>query len=125
MIRMLDHTAAVGFEVAEAPTLENLFGRYSFVLSGTEGAMKETFGSSAHGAGRKIGRRAAKKAAKGRNLRRELEDKGILIRAANKTTIDEEMPEAYKDAAEVVDTTDRARIGKKVARLRPLIVVKG
>jgi tRNA-splicing ligase RtcB len=100
-------------------------GRYSFVLSGTEGAMKETFGSSAHGAGRKIGRRAAKKAAKGRNLRRELEDKGILIRAASRATIDEEAPEAYKDAAEVVDTTDGAGIGKKVARLRPLIVVKG
>jgi tRNA-splicing ligase RtcB len=100
-------------------------GRYSFVLAGTEGAMSETFGSSAHGAGRKMGRRAAKKAAKGRNLRRELEDKGILVRAANRATIDEEMSEAYKDAAEVVDTTDGAGIGRKVARLRPLIVVKG
>ncbi len=100
-------------------------GRYSFVLVGTEGAMRETFGSSAHGAGRKMGRRAAKRAAKGRNLKRELEDKGILIRAASKATIDEEMSEAYKDATEVVDTTDRAGIGKKVARLRPRIVVKG
>jgi tRNA-splicing ligase RtcB len=100
-------------------------GRYSFVLSGTEGAMSDTFGSSAHGAGRKMGRRAAKRAAKGRNLKRELEDKGILIRAANKATIDEEISEAYKDATEVVDTTDGAGIGKKVARLRPLIVVKG
>jgi tRNA-splicing ligase RtcB len=100
-------------------------GRYSFVLVGTEGAMSETFGSSAHGAGRKMGRRAAKRAAKGRNLKRELEDKGILIRAASKATIDEEMSEAYKDATEVVDTTDGAGIGKKVVRLRPLIVVKG
>jgi tRNA-splicing ligase RtcB (3'-phosphate/5'-hydroxy nucleic acid ligase) len=100
-------------------------GRYSFVLAGTEGAMSETFGSSAHGAGRKMGRRAAKRAAKGRNLKRELEDKGILIRAASKATIDEEISEAYKDATEVVDTTDGAGIGKKVARLRPLIVVKG
>jgi tRNA-splicing ligase RtcB len=100
-------------------------GRYSFVLAGTEGAMSETFGSSAHGAGRKMGRRAAKRAAKGRNLKRELEDKGILIRAASKATIDEEMPEAYKDATEVVDTTEGAGIGKKVARLKPLIVVKG
>lgn len=100
-------------------------GRYSFVLAGTEGAMSETFGSSAHGAGRKMGRRRARKAAKGRNLRRELEDKGILIRAANRATIDEEMSEAYKDATEVVDTTDGAGIGKKVARLRPMIVVKG
>ncbi len=100
-------------------------GRYSFVLVGTEGAMSETFGSSAHGAGRKMGRRAAKRAAKGRNLKRELEDRGILIRAASKATIDEEAPEAYKDASEVVNTTDGAGIGKKVARLRPMIVVKG
>jgi tRNA-splicing ligase RtcB (3'-phosphate/5'-hydroxy nucleic acid ligase) len=100
-------------------------GRYSFVLAGTEGAMSETFGSSAHGAGRKMGRKKAKRAAKGRNIRRELEDKGILIRAANRATVDEEMSEAYKDATEVVDTTDGAGIGKKVTRLRPLIVVKG
>jgi tRNA-splicing ligase RtcB len=100
-------------------------GRYSFVLAGTEGAMSETFGSSAHGAGRKLGRKKAKRAAKGRNIRGELEDKGILIRAANRATIDEEMSEAYKDATEVVDTTDRAGIGKKVARLRPLNVFKG
>jgi tRNA-splicing ligase RtcB len=100
-------------------------GRYSFILAGTEGAMSETFGSSAHGAGRKMGRKKAKKAAKGRNLKRELEDKGILIRVASRATIDEEAPEAYKDATEIVDTTDGAGIGKKVARLRPLIVVKG
>jgi tRNA-splicing ligase RtcB len=100
-------------------------GRYSFVLAGTKGAMSETFGSSAHGAGRKMGRRQAKRAAKGRNLKRELEDKGILIRAASRATIDEEMSEAYKDAAEVVETTHGAGIGRKVARLRPLIVVKG
>ncbi|MDP8952356.1 MAG: RtcB family protein [Actinomycetota bacterium] len=100
-------------------------GRYSFVLAGTEGAMNETYGSSAHGAGRKMGRRQAKKAAKGRNPRRELEGKGILVRAASRATIDEEMPEAYKDAAEVVETTHGAGVGRKVARLRPLIVVKG
>ena len=100
-------------------------GRYSFILAGTEGAMSETFGSSAHGAGRKMSRKKAKKAAKGRNLRREMEDKGILIRAASKATIDEEISEAYKDAAEVVETTHGAGIGRKVARSRPLIVVKG
>ncbi|MDQ3862425.1 MAG: RtcB family protein [Actinomycetota bacterium] len=100
-------------------------GRYSFVLAGTEGAMSETFGSSAHGAGRKMGRRAAKRSVKGRDIRRELQNRGILVRAASRATIDEEAPEAYKDASEVVDTTDGAGIGKKVARLRPLIVVKG
>ena len=100
-------------------------GRYSFVLAGTEGAMRETFGSSAHGAGRKMSRRRAKKAAKGRNLVREMGERGILVRAASRATVDEEMSEAYKDAAEVVDTTHEAGIGRKVARLRPLIVVKG
>jgi tRNA-splicing ligase RtcB len=100
-------------------------GRYSFVLAGTEGAMRETFGSSAHGAGRKMGRKKAKKAARGRNLVREMEDRGILVRAAGRATVDEEMSEAYKDAADVIEATHGAGIGRKVARLRPLIVVKG
>jgi tRNA-splicing ligase RtcB (3'-phosphate/5'-hydroxy nucleic acid ligase) len=100
-------------------------GRYSFVLAGTEGAMRETFGSSAHGAGRKMSRRRAKKAAKGRNLVREMEDNGILVRAAGRATVDEEMSEAYKDAADVIEATHGAGIGRRVARLRPLIVVKG
>src|SRR5215211_3880941 len=100
-------------------------GRYSFVLAGTEGAMRETFGSSAHGAGRKMSRKKAKKAAKGRNLIRELEDRGILVRAAGRATVDEEMSEAYKDAADVIEATHGAGIGRRVARLRPLIVVKG
>ena len=100
-------------------------GRYSFVLAGTEGAMRETFGSSAHGAGRKMSRRQAKKAARGRNLTREMEDAGILVRAAGRATVDEEMSEAYKDAADVIEATHGAGIGRKVARLRPLIAVKG
>jgi tRNA-splicing ligase RtcB len=100
-------------------------GRYSFVLAGTKGAMRETFGSSAHGAGRKMSRKKAKREAKGRNLVREMGEMGILVRAASRATVDEEMSEAYKDAAEVVETTHEAGIGRKVARLRPLIVVKG
>jgi tRNA-splicing ligase RtcB (3'-phosphate/5'-hydroxy nucleic acid ligase) len=100
-------------------------GRYSFVLAGTEGAMHETFGSSAHGAGRKMSRKKAKKAAKGRNLMGEMEDKGILVRAAGRATVDEEISEAYKDATDVIEATHGAGIGRKVARLRPLIVVKG
>jgi tRNA-splicing ligase RtcB len=100
-------------------------GRYSFVLAGTEGAMRETFGSSAHGAGRKMSRKKARKAARGRNLIREMKDLGILVRAAGRATVDEEMSEAYKDAADVIEATHGAGIGRKVARLRPLIVVKG
>ena len=100
-------------------------GRYSFVLAGTEGAMRETFGSSAHGAGRKMSRRRAKKAARDRDVVGEMREKGILVRAAGRATVDEEMSEAYKDAADVIEATHGAGIGRRVARLRPLIVVKG
>ncbi|MEW6636444.1 MAG: RtcB family protein [Actinomycetota bacterium] len=112
-------------EVGQPVLVPGDMGRYSFVLVGTEGAMRETFGSSAHGAGRKMSRRRAKKAAKGRDLIRELKEKGILVRAAGRATVDEEMSEAYKDAADVVGATHDAGIGRKVARLRPMIVVKG
>jgi tRNA-splicing ligase RtcB (3'-phosphate/5'-hydroxy nucleic acid ligase) len=100
-------------------------GRYSFVLAGTEGAMRETFGSSAHGAGRKMSRRKARKAARDRDVVGEMKEKGILVRAAGRATVDEEMSEAYKDAADVIEATHGAGIGRRVARLRPLIVVKG
>lgn len=100
-------------------------GRYSFVLVGTEGAMEASFGSSCHGAGRKMSRHQAKKVARTRNLVRELESQGILVRAATRATVDEEMPEAYKDVSEVVRAVEGAGIGRIVARLRPLIVVKG
>jgi len=100
-------------------------GRYSFVLVGTEAAMTRTFGSSCHGAGRRLSRHQAKRDARPRNLPRELEAQGILVRAASRATIDEEMPEAYKDVADVVKVVHEAGIGKKVARLRPWLVIKG
>ena len=100
-------------------------GRYSYVLVGTEGAYNETFGSSCHGAGRVMSRKAAKRMAKGRNIERELEDRGILIRAASRATVNEEIPEAYKDVKEVVHVVDRAGVGRIVAQLKPMGVVKG
>ncbi len=100
-------------------------GRYSFVLVGTAGAFDETFGSTCHGAGRRMSRHQAKKAARPRNVPRELEDRGIYIRAASRRTVDEEIPEAYKDVRQVVDVVHGAGIGKKVARLTPIGVVKG
>jgi tRNA-splicing ligase RtcB len=100
-------------------------GRYSFVLTGTEGAYAETFGSTCHGAGRRMSRHQAKKAARHRNVPRELEEQGILVRAASRRTVDEEIPEAYKDVAKVVDVVDAAGIGSKVAKLKPVAVVKG
>jgi tRNA-splicing ligase RtcB len=100
-------------------------GRYSYVLIGTERAFRETFGSSCHGAGRLLSRHQAKKLARARNLPRELETKGIVVRAASRATIDEELPEAYKDVAQVVDAVHAAGIARKVAQIKPLGVVKG
>jgi tRNA-splicing ligase RtcB len=100
-------------------------GRYSFVLLGTPGAYAETFGSTCHGAGRRLSRRQAKKSAAGRNLREEFRALGIEVRASSFGTVAEEVPEAYKDVADVVDVVHGAGIGRKVARLRPLGVLKG
>lgn len=100
-------------------------GRYSFVALGTQKAMEETFGSSCHGAGRNLSRHKAMKAAKGRNLLDELKEKGIVIQAKGFKTIAEEMPEAYKDVANVVDVMHKEGITKKIARLRPIGVIKG
>lgn len=100
-------------------------GRASFVLLGTEKAMQETFGSTCHGAGRVMSRHQAIKKAKGRAIWREMEDKGIIVRSAGRETLAEEMSEAYKDISRVVDVVHRAGISKKVARLRPMGVIKG
>jgi len=100
-------------------------GRASYVLLGTEKAMKETFGSTCHGAGRIMSRHQAIKRAKGRAIWREMEDRGIIVRSAGRETLAEEMSEAYKDVSSVVDVVHRAGISKKVARLRPLGVIKG
>mgnify|MGYP006284227993 FL=1 len=100
-------------------------GRYSYVLLGTQGAYDETFGSTCHGAGRRMSRRQAKKSSRSRKLREEFEEKGIQVRASSFGTVAEEVPEAYKDVAGVVDVVDGAGIGRKVVRLRPLGVLKG
>ena len=100
-------------------------GRYSYVLVGTAGAMDETFGSTCHGAGRVLSRHAAKKAARGRNIISELAAQGIVLRAAGRATVAEEISEAYKDVMEVVGVVQQAGIGRIVARLKPLAVIKG
>ena len=100
-------------------------GTESYVLCGTPKAMEETFGSTCHGAGRVLSRKAAKKSSKGRAIHRELADKGILVRWTGRTTLAEEMPDAYKDISEVVEVVHGAGISEKVAKLRPLVVVKG
>jgi len=100
-------------------------GTASYVLVGTQKAMEETFGSTCHGAGRVLSRNAAKKKSKGRSIARELEDRGVLVRWTGRFTMAEEMPEAYKDVSQVVEVVHGAGISQKVARLRPIAVVKG
>jgi tRNA-splicing ligase RtcB len=112
-------------EVGQPVLIPGDMGRYSYVLVGTETAMKETFGSTCHGAGRLLSRHQAKKVARGRAIVRELEDRGIYVRGAGKGTISEEISEAYKDVSDVVNVVQRAGIGKKVVRLKPMGVIKG
>jgi tRNA-splicing ligase RtcB len=100
-------------------------GRYSYVLVGTDRALKETFGSTCHGAGRLLSRHAAKKAAKGHNITAELAEMGVTVKGAGRATLVEEIPGAYKDVEDVVRVVHEAGIARKVARLRPLGVIKG
>ncbi|GBE01946.1 RNA-splicing ligase RtcB [bacterium BMS3Bbin06] len=112
-------------EVGQPVLIPGDMGRASFVLVGTEGSMSQTFGSTCHGAGRVMSRHKAIKRAKGRAIWREMEDAGIYVMSAGKRTLAEEMSEAYKDISSVVDVVHRAGISRKVARLRPIGVVKG
>jgi len=100
-------------------------GRYSFVAVGTEKAMEETFGSSCHGAGRNLSRKKAMQAGKGRNLISELKKQGVIVQAKGIRTVAEEMPAAYKDVSDVVNVMHKEGITKKVARLKPVGVIKG
>jgi tRNA-splicing ligase RtcB len=100
-------------------------GRYSYVALGTETAMKETFGSTCHGAGRVQSRAAAKRSLRGADVARALVEKGIMVKAGSMASLAEEASEAYKDVSEVVDITHQAGISCKVARAKPIGVVKG
>jgi tRNA-splicing ligase RtcB (3'-phosphate/5'-hydroxy nucleic acid ligase) len=112
-------------EVGQPVLVPGDMGRYSFVLAGTERAMAETFGSSCHGAGRRMSRAQAKKSARGRPIFREMEERGIFVRSDSAATVAEEISEAYKDVADVIDVMHGSGIARKVAKLVPLAVVKG
>ena len=100
-------------------------GRTSYVLVGTEQAMKETFGSTCHGAGRLQSRSAAKRHLSGRDVLDSLQSRGITVRAGSLAGLAEEAPEAYKDVSSVVGVAHNAGISKIVARTRPIGVIKG
>ena len=100
-------------------------GTASWVLLGTEGSMDRTYGSTCHGAGRVMSRKQAKREIWGEDLRQQLEEQGIRIRAGSLPGLAEEAPRAYKDVDEVIEVVTKAGIAAKVARLKPVVVIKG
>jgi tRNA-splicing ligase RtcB len=100
-------------------------GRYSYLCAGQERAMRETWGSTCHGAGRRRSRGEAKRLLKGVNVVRRLEEQGVIVRCQQEAALAEEASEAYKDVADVVDVLDHAGIARRVARFRPIGVIKG
>jgi tRNA-splicing ligase RtcB len=100
-------------------------GRASWVLAGQAGSMEQTFGTACHGAGRVMSRTAAVRHAQGRRIDKELEAKGVVARARSWKGLAEEQPAAYKDVDLVVEVVHKANLAKKVARMRPIGVIKG
>jgi tRNA-splicing ligase RtcB len=112
-------------DVGQPVLIPGSMGTASYVLVGTEKAMEETFGTVCHGAGRAMSRTAAKKGRDARVETKKLEEQGIILRAETRDGILEEVPEAYKDIDAVVDVVHNAGLARKVARLRPIGVIKG
>jgi len=111
--------------VGQPVLIPGSMGTASYVLRGTQKAMELTLGSSAHGAGRQLSRSKAIKVSSGINVRESLKQKNILVYSHSNKGLREEIPEAYKEIDEVIGTTVGAGISEKVARMRPLVVVKG
>ena len=116
---------AVYREIGQPVLVPGSMGTASYVLVGTETAMDETFGSTCHGAGRTMSRKAALKRARGEHVRTELADQGIVVRTGSLKGLAEEAPYAYKDVSLVVDSVAGAGLARKVARVRPVAVIKG
>ena len=112
-------------KIGQPVIIPGSMGTASWVLTGTEDSMSRSFGSSCHGAGRVMSRSRAKKEVQGAALRQELEERGIKVRAGSMPGLAEEAPSAYKNVDMVVETVSEAGIAKKVARLRPVAVIKG
>ena len=112
-------------ETGQPVLIPGSMGTASYILVGTKEAMKISLGSTCHGAGRRMSRKAAKKAIHGKTLKEELKQKGIYIQAGSTPGLAEEAPLAYKDIDEVIEIVHNAGIAKKIARLKPCIVIKG
>src|SRR5262249_30934831 len=100
-------------------------GTASYFLMGQEAAMRETFGSACHGAGRVMSRSAAKKGVTAKEIQKELESRGIIVQSLTREGLTEEKPEAYKDIESVVDVVHNVGLAARVARLKPIGVIKG
>jgi tRNA-splicing ligase RtcB len=112
-------------DIGQPVIIPGSMGTESYILVGLQGAMDATFGTTCHGAGRTLSRAAAKRQARAEDLVRELAQRGIRVKGASMAGIVEEAPDAYKDVARVVNVVHKAGIARKVARLRPLGVIKG
>ncbi|HEY7418855.1 MAG TPA: RtcB family protein [Ktedonobacteraceae bacterium] len=112
-------------EVGQPVLIPGDMGRYSFMLVGAPGSMEQSFGSCCHGAGRKQSRTAAKKSISPRDLLDQLAARGVTVRVHSKNLLSEEAPTAYKDAQQIVNVVHNAGLAQLVARLKPMIVVKG
>jgi tRNA-splicing ligase RtcB len=116
----------VSYQLTGQPVLiGGTMGTCSYVLVGTDQGMEDTFGSTCHGAGRALSRNASRRKLHHKDVLKHLEDSGIAIRVASPKLVTEEAPESYKDVIHVVNTCERAGISRKVAKLRPIAVVKG
>ena len=112
-------------DVGQPVLIPGSMGTASYILTGTTGAMQQTFGSTCHGAGRTMSRAKAKKIVRGADLRQQLKSRGIFVSAGSMSGLAEEAPIAYKDVSRVVEVVHKAGIAKKVARLEPVAVIKG
>jgi tRNA-splicing ligase RtcB (3'-phosphate/5'-hydroxy nucleic acid ligase) len=112
-------------EIGQPVLVPGDMGRCSFIAVGTEKAMTETFGSTCHGAGRTLSRGAAKRSLKGADVVRELERRGITVKAGSVPSLAEEASQAYKDVTKIMDVVHRAGISKKVAMATPIGTIKG
>jgi tRNA-splicing ligase RtcB len=112
-------------DVGQPVLIPGDMGTASYILKGTAASMDKSFGTACHGAGRILSRRKAVKKAQHRDIRRELEEKGVIVISRSHRTLKEEMPEAYKDVSAVVDIVEQNDLARKVARLVPVGVIKG
>ena len=112
-------------DVGQPVFIPGSMGTSSFVLAGESGSIELAFGSTCHGAGRRLSRTGARKQVSGAELRRELEARGIVVRSPSNKGLAEEAPLAYKDVERVVEIVERAGLSRRVAQLTPIGVVKG